>query len=66
MPIAKAGYTNLQMSTSTFIFVQGLWSGARKPALAIGQALVAMLRQKFLVQKSNTTFSKKINIFVKT
>jgi len=28
--------------------------------------LVAMLRQKFWVQKSNTSFSKKINIFVKT
>jgi len=39
MPIAKAGYTNLQMSASTIIFVQGLWSGARKPALAIGRPL---------------------------
>ena len=38
-PITKAGYTNLQMSTATIIFVQGLWSEARKPALAIGRAV---------------------------
>ena len=39
-PITKAGYTNLQMSTATIIFVQGLWSEARKPALAIGRGVV--------------------------
>jgi len=38
-PITKAGYTNLQKSAATIIFVQGLWSGARKPALAIGRGV---------------------------
>ena len=39
MPITNAGFTNLQKSAASIIFVQGFWSEAQKPALAIGQTL---------------------------